>query len=190
MLGAGAEQIYVFAVFFVLGVGFCAFYLFFCGLTKSKLAAIIFDSLFGAGAIYALWKVNLEINNGEWRAFIFVALAIGCITTYFTCKMALDKASGMLYNLFTDKLVDKNDRTHILQKVNGNDIHSGDTDTGVAPLRAADNARPNVGSKRPNRKVRTTSERRRKRNNRPSANARVSKIGRLREKMGRRKRTD
>ena len=190
MLGAGIEQLYVFVVFFVLGVGFCAVYLFFVGLTKTKLAAIIFDSLFGAFAIYVLWKVNLEINNGELRAFLFIGFALGCVIAYFTCKRTLDKLSGMLYNLFTKKLVDKNDGTHILQEVDGNNIHSGDADTGITGLRATDNSRSNVRRKRSHSKVRTTFIRGRRDHRRPQADARVSSNGRLREKMGRRSRTD
>ena len=148
MLGAGAEQIYVFAVFFALGVGISAFYMFFLGLTKSKLAAIIFDSLFGAAAIYVTWKVNLEVNNGEFRAFLFVAIAAGCVTAYLTCKRTLDKLSAMLYNLFTEKLVDKTDGKNILQKINGNTVHSGNTGGSTASLRATDISRSAVRRQR------------------------------------------
>ena len=190
MLGAGAEQIYIFAVFFVLGVGFSAFYMFFLGLTKTKLAAIIFDSLFGVGAIYAIWKVNLDINNGEFRAFLFVALALGCVTAYLTCKRMLDKLSAMLYNLFTEKLVDKADGKNILQKNNSNIIHSGNTDSGTADLRATDNSRSVVRGKRSHRKVRTALGRGGRHDRRTSTDARVSSNGRLREKMGRRKQSN
>lgn len=189
MLGEGIEQLCVFAVFFALGVGFCALYIFGVGLTKPKLAAIIFDCIFGAVAIYVIWKVNLEINNGECRAFLFVGLALGCVTSFFTCRSTLDKLSAMLYNLFTTKLVD-DDGTHILQEINSDVIHSGDTGTGIAPLHATGRSGSAVIRKRPHRKVRTASGTGRSRDNRPSGNARVSPIRRLREKMGRRARTD
>ena len=189
MLGEGIEQLCVFAVFVALGVGFSALYIFGVGLTKPRLAAIIFDLIFGAVCLYVVWKVNLEVNNGECRAFLFVGLALGSALTFVTCKRTLDKLSAMLYNLFTTKRVD-DDGTHILQKINSGDIRSGDTDTGIATLHATRKSRSAVKRKRPHSEVRTAVTRRGTGNNRPRKNARVSSIRRFRETMGRTARQD
>ena len=189
MLGAGAEQLYVFAVFFVHGVGISAFYMFFLGLTRTKLAAVIFDSLFGAAAIYLTWKLNLEVNNGEFRAFLFVAIAVGCAVTYLTCKRTLDKLSSLLYNLFTEKLVDKSDGKSILQKINGNTVHSGNTGGSSASLRATDNSRSDVRSQRTRGKTQRANRRGKSSRRNDKGTTRVPSNGRLREKMGRSKRT-
>ena len=163
MLGQGIEQLCVFAVFCVLGVGLSALYILGVGLTKTRLAAIIFDCIFGAVAIYVIWKTNLEVNNGECRAFIFIGLALGVLITYVTCKRVLDKLSGMLYNLFTKV---NNDGTDILQEVNSSDIRSGDTDTGIASLHAFGNADADVvvkGARRRPRRFNKTGAKRRRR---------------------------
>ena len=184
MLGEGIEQLCVFAVFFALGVGFSALYIFGVGLTKPKIAAIIFDCIFGAVCLYVIWKVNLEVNNGECRAFLFVALIFGCAITFVTCKRTLDKLSAMLYNLFTTKLVD-NDGSHILQEINSSDIRSGDTGTGIASLHATGNSDADVVTKRTRRKASNT-HRRSKRTRSDNARAhRLHEIKRLRKGMGR-----
>ena len=149
MLGEGIEQLGVFAVFFALGVGLSALYIFGVGLTKPKLAAIIFDCIFGSGCLYVIWKVNLEVNNGECRAFLFVALALGSATSYFTCKRMLDKLSAMLYNLFTKVNDDGKD---ILQEVDSSNVRSGNTGSGVASLHATGNADAMVVAKRSRRR--------------------------------------
>ena len=187
MLGEGIEQLCVFAVFFVLGVGFSAIYIFFVGLTKHKLAAIIFDCLFGAIALYVIWKVNLEVNNGEFRAFLFVGLAIGAVTTFVTCKTTLDKLSAMLYNLFTnlfaDKSVDKDGKT-ILQKVDIGNIRSSSTDTGVASVHATGNVDSNVVAKRPRRRFGRSNRKSKARGRRSETKTSRNGFGRLRNKMG------
>ena len=187
MLGEGIEQLCVFAVFFALGVGFCALYVFGAGLTKTKLAAIVFDCIFGAVATYVIWKVNLEVNNGECRAFLFVALAFGCVISLVTCKSTLDKLSAMLYNLFTTKLVDDDGET-VLQEVNSSDIHSGDTGTGIASLHAFGNADANVVTKRPRRKASNAHRRSKRARSVDAGAAGIHAIQRLRKKMGRRAR--
>ena len=188
MLGKGIEQLCVFAVFFVLGAGFSAIYIFGVGLTKPKIAAIIFDSILGAVATYVIWKVNLELNNGECRAFLFVALIFGCVITFVTCKSTLDKLSAMLYNLFTTKLVD-NDGTHILQEVNSSNIRSGDTDTGIASLHATGNADADVVTKRSRKRNGRTHSRSAQRRNQTARAPRIHANKRLRKKMGRSSRT-
>ena len=188
MLGKGLEQLCVFVVFFVLGVGFSALYIFAVGLTKPKLAAIVFDCIFGAVAIYVIWKVNLEVNNGECRAFLFVGLVFGCVITFVTCKTTLDKLSAMLYNLFTTKKVD-DDGTHILQEINSSDIRSSDTDTGTASLHATGNADADVVVKSSRRKASGVDSRSKRKKRSYQGTARISSIRRLREKMGRGART-
>ena len=148
MLGKGIEQLCVFAVFCVLGVGISALYVFGVGLTKTRLAAIIFDSIFGALTIFVVWWVNLQVNNGECRAFLFVALALGATITYFTCKRMLDKLSAMLYNMFTKLFATKqvDDGTHILQEVNSGNIRGGDTPSSIATLSATGQSGTVAGS--------------------------------------------
>lgn len=184
-LGKGIEQLQVFAVFFALGVGLSLVYIFGVGLTKQKISAIVFDGIFGATAVYLLWKVNLECNNGEFRVFTFVGLIVGCVATYFTCKRALDKLSSMLYNLFTTELAENNDGKDLLQKVDGNPIRRGNTDTGIAGLSATHKSRSNVRAKRAGRNASNANRRRSRTRTGDRRTARVSSIRRIRETMGR-----
>ena len=189
-LGEGIEQLYVFAVFFALGLGFSLIYIFGVGLTKSKLAAIIYDSVFGAGAIFVVWKTNLEINNGEFRAFIFIGLALGCVTTYFTCKSTLDKLSAMLYNLFTTKFVEKGNGTDILQEVNIDNIRSGNAGAGAAGLHAVSNTDSMVVTKPTRRRVKRDDTAGARKRRRPAKATRVSSNRRLRKGVGRKTRSN
>lgn len=189
MLGEGIEQLCVFAVFVVLGVVFSAIYIFFVGLTRTRLAGIIFDCIFGAAAIYVIWKTNLEVNNGECRAFLFVGLVSGSAISFVTCKRTLDKLSAMLYNLFTTKLVDK-DGTHILQEMVSSDIRDGDTDTGIASLHAAGNVDADVIAKRSRRGARSTNRRGKRQRRKTKRTSRVHEIERVRKGMGRTARPD
>ena len=187
-LGEGVEQLYVFAVFFALGVGFSLIYIFGVGITKSKLAAIVYDSVFGAGAIFVTWKTNLEINNGEFRAFIFIGLALGCVITYLTCKRTLDKLSAMLYNLFTTKFVDKGNGTDILQKVNIDNIRGGNAGAGAAGLHAVSDTDSMVVTKSTRRRVKRNDTASAGKRRRPTKIARVSSNRRLRKGVGRKTR--
>ena len=184
MLGEGLEQLCVFAVFVVLGVGFCAIYIFFAGLTKSRLAGVIFDSIFGAVAIYVVWKTNLEVNNGECRLFIFIGLVLGSVISFVTCKRTLDKLSAMLYNLFTTKLVDKDGKT-ILQEMDSGVIRSGDTGTGIAPLHATGITDTMVVTKRTRRGIRATGRRSKVRRGKTTKTSRLHENKRVRKGMGR-----
>ena len=83
-LGEGIEQLYVFVVFFAVGLFLAAIYLFALGLFKSKLSGFIFDAFFSAGALLLLWKCNLEVNNGEFRLFVFIGLFFGIAACYLT----------------------------------------------------------------------------------------------------------
>lgn len=190
MLGEGIEQLCVFVVFCALGVGFSALYIFGVGLTKSKIAAIVFDCIFGAGCIYVIWKTNLELNNGECRLFLFVGLLFGAIITYVTCKRTLDKLSAMLYNLFTTKFANvvDNGKT-ILQKVNSSDSDSGDTDTGIAGLHATGNADANGRTKRSRRRAGSQNRRSKGRRKQKGSASRRNERQRVADKMGGRART-
>ena len=176
MLGEGIEQLCVFVVFFALGVIFSAFYIFAVGLTKPRLAAIIFDCIFGFVCLYVIWKVNLEVNNGECRAFLFVGLVFGCATTFVTCKSTLDKLSSMLYNLFTTNRKD-DDGTDILQEVNSGDIRSCDTGTGIAYLHATGNADADVVIERSRRRSRRANRIKKNRRSRSEEKARGHELG-------------
>ena len=186
MLGEGVEQLCVFVVFCALGVGLSTLYIFGVGLTKSKLSSIIFDSIFGAGCIYVIWKVNLELNNGECRAFLFVGLALGSTITFITCKRTLDKLSAMLYNLFTKQQKTVNNDTHILQKMDIGSIRSGDTGSSVASLHAIGDADSTVVTKQSRKNVGRFNRTSKKRGRRSEKKTQGNGLGRLRNKMGRR----
>ena len=138
MLGVGIQQLQVFVVFAVLGLALGAVYLFGMGLFRSRLAIIIFDSIFGSLAIYAVFTTNLYINNGEFRLFTFVALAFGCVLAVFTCKTLLDKASSALYNLFVIR-EDNDDDALVSQQKNIDTNSSGDSAGAGTALHVADN---------------------------------------------------
>lgn len=174
MLGEGIEQLYVFAVFVALGVALGIVYLLGIGVFRRKVSGLIFDAVFGFAAIYLVWKVNLETNNGEFRLFIVVGLALGVILAYATCKTALDKVSCLLYNLFTTKMVDKDDGTHFSQKVNVNIIRGGSADSSDTGVHATGNSYADVSDKGTHRKVRAAATRSRRHHRRTSGNAGVS----------------
>lgn len=183
-LGVGIEQLYVFALFWALGVGFSLIYLFFEGLMRSRLAAAIFDGVYGCFAVWAVWSANLNFNNGQMRAYIFVALALGCATTLFTCKRTLDKLSALLYNWFTKIQAEQNEQD-FLQKINVDSLRGGNADTGVAGVHVAGNtyaveqSQTEGGQAQPN-------DRSGKRRRAKQARAhRLSENGRICQKMGR-----
>lgn len=142
MLGEGVQQFQVFVVFAVLGFALCSVYLFSMGLFRSRLAIVIFDCIFGASSVYAVFAANLAVNNGEFRIFVFVALAIGSVLSVAICKTLLDKASSALYNLFTTKEDDYNAARVSQQKiVNTDNIGSSagsDTDLHATGIPVAD----------------------------------------------------
>ena len=185
MLGEGIEQLCVFAVFVVLGVTLAAVYIFGLGLFRSRLAGAIFDGIWGAASLYLTWRVNLGVNNGECRLYVFVALALGAVIAYFTCKSMLDKVSAVLYNLFTTRLMDKSDESNLLQENNLDTVRDGDigaTDTRLHSAGVTDTA---VLSKRKSRRVRRNDSKGKRPRNHPTRTARIHAIQRIREKMGR-----
>lgn len=186
-LGAGVEQLYVFAVFWALGVGFFVVYLFATGLTRTPLSAFIFDGLFGALLLWCVWRVNLRVNNGEFRLFVFVGLALGGATTFFTCKTTLDKLSSLLYTWFTTSTVAKNE--NISKKINIDNICGGSDDTGAVSLHAfgiadADDVAETTPSEVDN--AHRTGKTGRSKTTRTK---RVFAIGRVRQGLGRKKRS-
>ena len=78
------------------------------GFVKTQLARVIFDTIFSIAMVPCFLKANIHFNNGEFRLFVFVALALGVATSYFCFRSTLDKLSTKLYNLFTTKKVDNN----------------------------------------------------------------------------------
>lgn len=190
MLGEGIEQLQVFAVFAVLGLALTAVYLFFMGLFKSRLATIIFDAIYGAAAIYAVFITNLSINNGQFRLFIFVALALGAIIGVATCKTLLDKASSALYNLFTTKTEDDVDGLRVSQQKDIDTDSSGSsvgTGTGV---HAADNALPDFVAKPTHRKTSKPNRRVEKARRSHARANRIYENRRVRQTLGRKQRKD
>ena len=181
---------YVFALFWALGVLFSLAYIFFVGLLRGKLAAAIFDGLFGAFAVWLIWRVNLDFNNGQLRLYIFVALALGCAAAYFTCRRTLDKLSSLLYTWFTTKVSDRKDDKAILQKVNGDSLHSGDIGADTVGADTVGNADADDVAQSARRTAGGTDRRRKKAGRNHAGTRRLSQNRRLRKKMGGRKRQD
>ena len=188
MLGEGLEQLYVFVVFVVLGLALAAVYLFGLGLFRSKLFGAIFDCIWGGASLWLVWRVNIAVNNGECRLFVFIALAFGATVAVITCKSMLDKASALLYNLFTTKLVDKSDGSDILQEDNFDTVRDGDIGGADTRLHSAGVSGATVVSKRASRRVKQQNSPSAKRRRSKKRTARIHAIQRLREKMGRSKR--
>ena len=175
MLGVGIEQLYVFVVFGVLGVGIASVYIFGAGLFRGRLAGTIFDCIWGAVSLWLVWSVNLSVNNGQCRLFVFIALALGAVIAFFTCKRMLDKASALLYNLFTTKLVDKSDGSNLLQENNLDTVRDGDIGGTDTRLHSAGVSDPAVVAQRSSKGV--------KRKNSPSSRRR-KKFGRSARRQG------
>lgn len=167
-LGEGVEQLAVFSVFCVLGAAFCSAYVFGYRLFKSKLPSVIFDAVFGAFFLYAVIAVNLAVNNGEFRLFVFVGLAVGAVISFLTVKSTLDKLGDALYNLFTEKLADKSDGKDIQQQKSGDSVHSGDSGFGSAALHAVGDADANGVAEPTRRKAKRLDRRGKKRRNKKS----------------------
>ena len=188
MLGEGIEQLYVFAVFVALGVAISAAYLFGLGLFRGRLSGAIFDCVWGAVSLWLAWRVNLDVNNGQCRLFLFVALFVGALVAYITCKSTLDKASALLYNLFTTKLVDNTDGENLLQENNLDTVRDGDIGGTDTRLHSAGVTDAVVVAKRKGKRVRRNDSKSKRKRNFPRRVARVHEIKRIREEMGRRAR--
>lgn len=138
-LGEGIEQLGVFVVFAVVSVAFSCVYIFGYRLLKG-IFAVIFDALFGIACVFCVVFVNLAVNNGEFRLFVFAGIALGAIIAYFVCKTPLDKAANALYNLFTDKLADKDNGKNVLQQKNVGGVRGGDVAADNTGVHAVGNA--------------------------------------------------
>ena len=188
MLGQGIEQLYVFVVFVVLGIALCSAYLFGLGLFRSKLFGTIFDCIWGAVSLWLVWRVNLDVNNGQCRLFVFIAIVVGATLAYVSCKSMLDKASGLLYNLFTTKLVDVSDGSNLLQKNNLDTVRDGDIGATDTRLHAVGVTDATVGAKQPRRRFARKDSTGDGRHRRQKPAARRQRIIRLRDKVGREER--
>ncbi|MCH5160225.1 MAG: hypothetical protein J1F66_05230 [Clostridiales bacterium] len=184
MLGEGIEQLYVFVVFVVLAVLLAAVYIFGLGLFRSRLAGTIFDCLWGVVSLWLVWRTNLSVNNGQCRLYLFIALAAGAVIAYFTCKSTLDKASALLYNLFTTKLVDKSDGSDILQKNNLDTVRDGDIGTTDTRLHAVDTVDADVVAKRKSRSVKRKNSTGKVRSRSPRKTTRRKRLDRVHNKVG------
>lgn len=134
MLGASIFQLYAFLAFAAFGALCAMVYTFVSGLTKSKLGAVITDAVFGALFIFLLWKLNLKINNGECRLYVFIGIILGAAIAVVTSKHTLDKWSLALYNLTTSKKAVKKDGKTVLQKENIGVGDSGSDGVGVSAV--------------------------------------------------------
>ena len=110
-LGKGIEQLQIFSTFWALATVATVVYLFVNGFAKTQLARIIVDAIFSLFAVPAFLLANVHFNNGEFRLFVFFAVALGVATSYICFRSTLDKLSAKLYNLFTTKKVDNNGKT-------------------------------------------------------------------------------
>lgn len=111
MLGKGIEQLQIFATFWAFSTLVTVVYLFANGLARSQLSKVILDVIFSIAVVPTFWMANLHFNNGEFRLFLFVAVAFGIATSYICFRSTLDKLSAKLYNLFTKQKVDNNGKT-------------------------------------------------------------------------------
>lgn len=136
-LGEGAHQLGVFVVFACIGVVQAAAYVFASGFFKGKWC-VLWDLLFGAQFTFCVWIVNVQVNCGKFRAFVFVALAVGAIIAVATCKSTLDRTAKLLYNLATSQKVANNEI--ILQKGHVNFDSCGNNSANIPVLHVADNA--------------------------------------------------
>ncbi len=94
--------------FVALGVLCSAVYIVALGFAKSKVAVVVLDVVSALLLVATVWATNLFVNNGQFRLFVVVAFAIGVQLNVTISKRTLDKLSKALYNLFTNKGVDKN----------------------------------------------------------------------------------
>lgn len=138
-LGEGIQQFYVFCAFVALGTLIALPYLFVVGLTKNKLLSLLWDVLYGLATVFALWKFNLDVNNGEFRLFVFAAFLSGIAISCATCKTTLDKLSLRLYNFATLKKSEAQDGKAVLQKIDGNNGGGNGDSAGVSAVHAVGN---------------------------------------------------
>lgn len=183
MLGEGVEQLCVFAVFAVTGVVLCACFVFCAGVFRTRLSACVSDAAVGLAALYAVWKINLELNNGEFRLYVFLGLAMGAVIAYFTCKRTLDKASALLYNWFTKLTADDNGQ-NFSQKGNIDTVLRGDIGTDIAGVHAVGNADAVVVAQQQNGTPANSHRQRATRQRRVAGTERLPANRRVRPQMG------
>lgn len=188
-LGEGVQQFQVFVVFVVLGLALGAVYLFGIGLFRARLAAIIFDVVFGAASVYAVFAVNLAVNNGEFRLFVLIAIALGVFLSVLTCKTLLDKASSALYNLFTTREDDLDD-ARISQQKNIHTNSSGGDSSSAFSLHAVDNSLSAVVPKPKRRASSSANKRAVRQRNRTKRTSSIHANRRVRKALGGKQRQD
>jgi hypothetical protein len=69
-------------------------------LRRKHLFSVLFDVLFGAFALYVMWAVNFRLNDGQFRIYIALGLAIGALLYATILFSFLDNFTRALYNLF------------------------------------------------------------------------------------------
>lgn len=138
MLGEGIQQLYVFLAFTATGALLALPYLFFEGLCKPRFAALLLDGGYGILSLFVLWKLNVQVNNGSFRWFVFLGAALGVTIVCATCKTTLDKLSSALYNLLTSIKVGKDDGKTVLQKGHSHIVDSGNSSSDFSSVHVAD----------------------------------------------------
>lgn len=184
LLGQGVEQLQAFVVFAVLGLALAAVYMFGLGLFRARLAGIVFDCVFGAVALWLVFITNLNVNNGEFRLFMFLGLSLGAIISVLTCKTLLDKLSSALYNLFTVNRENEDDGTDILQQKNVDNVRGGDAGAADTVVYAVNGSDANGVNEAPRRIFGRAHRKRKKRRAGKAGFDRIHENGRLRHKMG------
>jgi spore cortex biosynthesis protein YabQ len=67
---------------------------------RKHLLSVIFDVIFGVFALYIMWVVNFRLNDGQFRIYIALGLAIGALAYATILFSFLDNFGKTLYTLF------------------------------------------------------------------------------------------
>ncbi len=107
-LGVGDEQLWIFLLFWAISVVIATVFLLLDKLCKKYIWVVVADVMFCSMAFCLFFACNLHFNNGAFRIFPLFAMALGFKTAHICFARPLDKVVNKLYNLFTNKKVDKN----------------------------------------------------------------------------------
>lgn len=149
---------YVFLAFVCMGVLLALVFALF--LKANGKWTLLADAAVGALGVFAVWKLNLIVNDGEMRLFVLLGFFCGVAIAQLTCKSVLDRISKVLYNLATLKKVAENET--VLQKKHVNSCSGGNNSVDISDLHAVGNAhatgKPQRKSRKNKRIVRTSSK--------------------------------
>lgn len=135
-LGEGVRQLYVFFAFVCLGVLLAVVFALFSKVNGKW--TLLSDAAVGALGVFAVWKLNLIVNDGEMRLFVLLGLFCGVAIAQLTCKSVLDRISKVLYNLATLKKVAENET--VLQKKHVNSCSGGNNSVDISAVHVVDSS--------------------------------------------------